>query len=107
MMGKSEIALALAAMNIACQNPQAWDRWQTEHNKRDVILEFPLGELMNPAIAGFVWAWKMQGRIEVCAIPADAHFNAQGLEGMARVHTDLCVALMVWRDLPAHRCNIR
>ncbi len=83
-----------------------WERWQQEYGQRAAIVEFPLGELMNPRIAGFVWAWALSGRITTAPIPRGDRFNAQGLEGKARVRTDLTVALMIYGELPRCRCQV-
>ena len=82
-----------------------WGKWQGAYGDRMVWVEFPLGELMNPAIAGFVWAWAMQKRLVVGSIQEGDQFNAQGLEGKARVRTTLSTAL-VYRDLPPYRCQV-
>lgn len=69
-------------------------------------IEFPLGELMNDRIAGYVWAWKMRGMIRTAPISNSDQFNAQGLEGKCAVETDFLTAFNVWRDLPQFRCNV-
>jgi hypothetical protein len=84
----------------------ASDRWIAEHEQLARI-EFPAGELMNPEIAGYVWAWKMQGVIVTDGLSKADGFNAQGLEGKVVIHdARLTTALLVHRDLPVHRCNI-
>ena len=83
-----------------------WGKWQGAYGDRMVWVEFPLGELMNPAIAGFVWAWAMQKRLVVGSIQEGDQFNAQGLEGKVRVRTTLSTALLVYRDLPPYRCQV-
>ena len=83
-----------------------WGKWQGAYGDRMVWVEFPLGELMNPAIAGFVWAWAMQKRLVVGSIQEGDEFNAQGLEGKVRVRTTLSTALLVYRDLPPYRCQV-
>ena len=83
-----------------------WGKWQGAYGNRMAWVEFPLGELMNPAIAGFVWAWAMQKRLVVGSIREGDQFNAQGLEGKVRVRTTLSTALLVYRDLPPYRCQV-
>jgi len=83
-----------------------WGKWQGAYGDRMAWVEFPLGELMNPAIAGFVWAWAMQKRLVVGSIQEGDQFNAQGLEGKVRVRTTLSTALLVYRDLPPYRCQV-
>ena len=85
---------------------ERWGRWQEAFGDRIAWVEFPLGELMNPAIAGFAWAWAMQKRLIAGPIQAGDQFNAQGLEGKVRVHTTLSTALLVYRDLPPYRCQV-
>ncbi len=83
-----------------------WERWQQEYGQRAAIVEFPLGELMNPRIVGFAWAWALSGRVTTAPIRRGDRFNAQGLEGKARVRTDLTVALIVYGELPRCRCQV-
>ncbi len=83
-----------------------WGRWQEAYGDRMAWVEFPLGELTNTAIAGFVWAWAMQRRLIVGPIQEGDQFNAQGLEGKVRVRTTLSTALLVYRDLPPYRCQV-
>jgi hypothetical protein len=70
---------------------------------RPARLEFPLGELTNPRIAGFLWAWHMQGRLKTARLAASDRFNANGLEGKCVVPTLLSTALLAARELPPHR----
>jgi hypothetical protein len=85
---------------------RVWNRWERRFGEQAASVEFPLGELMNRRIAGFVWAWAMQERITTHAIQRGDQFNAQGLEGKARVGTTLSTALLVYDLLPAYRCQI-
>ena len=85
---------------------ERWRRWQEAYGDRLAWVEFPLGELMNPAIAGFAWAWAMQKRLIVGPIQEGDQFNAQGLEGKVCVPTTLSTALLVYRDLPPYRCQV-
>ena len=79
--------------------------WSYYH--QEAQLEFPLGELSNPNIAGFVWAWKMQARIETTEIAKDDRFNANGLEGKIIIRTTLSTALIAAGELPEHRSAIK
>lgn len=90
-----------------CGQSELWIKWANEQGDKPAIVEFPCGELFNESIAGFLWAWKMKGIIETCAIEKKDRFNANGLEGKVKVTTTLTVALLVWRDLPEHRCQVR
>jgi len=65
-------------------------------------LEFPLGELTNPRITGFLWAWQ-QGQLTTARITASDRFNANGLEGKCVVKTLLSTALLAARELPPYR----
>jgi hypothetical protein len=60
-------------------------------------LEFPLGELTNPGITGFILAWALQGVIRTTSITARDQFDAQGLEGKCVVETVLSSALLAAR----------
>jgi hypothetical protein len=70
---------------------------------RPARLEFPLGELTNPRITGFLWAWHMQGKLKTARIAASDRFNANGLEGKCVVPTLLSTALLAARELPSYR----
>jgi hypothetical protein len=90
-----------------------WERWQWAYGERAAWVEFPLGELMNPHITGFVWAWATLGGITSAPIQSEDRFNAQGLpvgplrgEGKVKVRTTLSTALLVYRELPPYRCQI-
>jgi len=85
----------------------AYQRWHAAIEKIPCVLEAPLGEITNPDIAGFVWAWGIQSAIETCRIEKADRFDAQGLEGKLRVHVALTTAVLVWRELPPHRRQIR
>jgi hypothetical protein len=76
-----------------------------EWYRERVYLEFPIGELAN----GFMTRLALCGRQEPIALPIETgdKFNAQGLEGKARVERDFFGALMAMRDiLPKHRGRI-
>lgn len=66
-------------------------------------LEFPLGEITNPGIAGFVLAWGLQRAIRATSISSRDQFDAQGLEGKCVVETLLSSALLAARALPPYR----
>jgi hypothetical protein len=70
---------------------------------RPARLEFPLGELTNPRLTGFLWAWCLQGRLQTTSIAAPDRFNAHGLEGKCVVSTQLSTALLAARELPPYR----
>jgi hypothetical protein len=91
----------------ACGHPELWDQWANAYGNKPAQLEFPLGELSNPGIAGFVWVWKMKGTIQTASIESDDQFNAQGLEGKIVIQTTLTTALLAYRELPEHRRAIR
>jgi hypothetical protein len=100
----------LAGMQLAARPglewTQRWDAWERQCGQREAWVEFPLGEFTNPAIAGFVWAWAVSRRLTTHAIQSGDRFDAQGLEGKARVITTLTTALLVYRELPPYRCQI-
>ena len=102
-----ETKLLIVEMETLC-NPITWDIWFNEKDgDRLATVEFPLGEIMNPRIEGFIWAWKMKGLLAPRDIESKDRFNAQGLEGKIVINTTLTTALLVYRDLPDHRCQIK
>lgn len=94
----------LSTLTKASQNGQ-WDSFFNQHNI-PALLEFPIGEMMNKKIEGFIFAWKLQNSITTKPIEKTDRFNAQGLEGKIRVMTSLITALLVYRELPKYRCQI-
>jgi len=106
-----ELQIAIAAMEAASAahltgDRGAFDRWLEAHGDAPARLEFPLGELMNEKILGFVWAWAMNGAVQTEGITAQDRFDAQGIEGKAVVEVQFVTALLVARDLPAHRVAV-
>ncbi len=86
-------------------------QWEVLHRKLsniDAILYLPLGEIANPKISGFVWAWNMQHRLgEPEDITEKDRFNAQGLEGKIKINCcTLMDALTIVRYLDNGRYNI-
>jgi hypothetical protein len=98
--------LALIAELEGAAIPDKWDNWHKAHSQ-EAMIEFPLGELFNGAIAGFLFAWKLQNRISTAKIEEADRFNAQGLEGKCRVVTTLVTALLAYRELPRFRRQLR
>jgi hypothetical protein len=107
---RRECERLLASMQFAARPgpewTQRWDAWERQCGQRETWVEFPLGELTNPAIAGFVWTWALSRRLTTHAIQRGDRFDAQGLEGKARAITTLATALLVYRELPPYRCQI-
>jgi len=106
-----ELQAQVAAMETASAahlagDHGAFDRWLEAYGDAPARLEFPLGELMNEKILGFVWAWGMSGAVQTEGITERDRFDAQGIEGKAVVETQLVTALLVARDLPAHRVAV-
>lgn len=67
-------------------------------------LEFPLGELTNPRLGGFVWTWHTSGKLHIARIRRSDCFNAQGLEGKCEaMPLALSTALLTARELPPYR----
>lgn len=98
-------ALLAELTNAAAEGPHAFNAFASTY-PYDARLEFPLGELTNPKIAGFVWAWGMKRVIYNERIRKGDRFNAQGLEGKAVVNTTFITALLVCQELPRYRCNV-
>jgi hypothetical protein len=83
------------------------NEWKTHKlDTIDCIVEFPLGELIDN-LAGLTWAWKMKG-IDLTPIPITDkdRFDAQGLEGKIRIHTNLSSAVTIYTQCTPHRCQI-
>lgn len=85
---------------------KTWESAYKKYTGQKAIIEFPVGELMNPKISGYVWTWGMTGKILLNPITEKDRFKAQGLEGKASVPTNLLTALLVWKELPEYRRQI-
>lgn len=105
-MRRVNLQQAFAEMEQANKSPQTWKRWHTLYGQKPARLEFPLGELMNEQIRGFVWAWGLLGKIETAAITKTDRFAAQGIEGKAVIHTTLSGALLAAQRLPRNRVAV-
>jgi len=101
------LALIAEAEEATCGGPGAWDIWHQDHVGIEAMIEFPLGELFNEGIAGFLFAWKLQNRISTARIEKSDRFNAQGIEGKCQVVTTLVTALLAYRELPKYRRQLR
>ena len=105
-IGRDKLKKLMTEMGWACARGDTarWRTWYDQASRRRVELAFPLGELTNPRIAGFVWAWQKTGRLNTTGkLTKRDGFIAQGLEGKAIVKTNLVTALLVCRELPAYR----
>jgi len=75
--------------------------------EEEVRLDMPLGELANPAIAGLVLAWKMQGIPMIFGEITDQHqLNAQGLEGLVSMPMRLAMTLLAATMVDLNRMDI-
>lgn len=73
----------------------------------EVRLDMPLGELANPAIAGLVLAWQMQGIPMAFGEITDQHqLNAQGLEGLVSMPMRLAMTLLAATMVDLNRMDI-
>lgn len=86
---------------------KVWQAFYEAYLTRDAEIHLPLGELMNPKIAGFLWAWKMKGQLSPVGLTGKEGLNAQGLEGKVVIHTLLSTALIVWREVAPYRVAIK
>ena len=79
-------------------DPSKWYR-------REVILEFPTGEIAKDMLTTMALLGRRD--YETAVIDGSEQWNAQGLEGKIRVRKELLAALMNLRDiLPEHRGRI-
>ena len=83
-----------------------FDKYYWDYRKQKALIEFPLGELMNPNIGGYIWAWHMKGIIKTAPITEKDRFMAQGLEGKTSIPVDLFTALLAYKELPRFRRQI-
>lgn len=107
ILTEKEIAMMLLELEEAGgKGESAWNRVWNQYTQRKALLEFPLGEVMNPKISGYAWAWNMRKILKTKAITEKDRFEAQGLEGKVSVQIPLLSALLAWRELPEHRRQI-
>ena len=83
-----------------------FDKYYWGYRKQKALIEFPLGELMNPNIRGYIWAWHMKGIIKTGRITEKDIFKAHGIEGKASIPVDLFTALLAYKELPRFRRQI-
>lgn len=98
----------LAAMYTESETWARADAFQEARRKTYAELVLPNGELCNPAIAGFVWAWSAKRVIEhlkngEATDRVITGLEAQGLEGFSRVRLPYNTALLVAQFLPRRR----
>jgi hypothetical protein len=75
--------------------------------EEEVRVDLPLGELLNPAIAGLVIGWKMQCLPMATGPITDQHqFNAQGLEGLVSITMCLAMALLTATKVGRYRMEV-
>ena len=106
-LSDNKIKSLLAAMEDAASGGDStFAPWYNKHGLTPVKLEFPGGELHNPALAGWLMAWQATNRVTPSRLAPQDRFSAQGLEGKITVSTTLVPALLAWRELPEHRRQI-
>ena len=104
---KKAQALVNAMSEASVGGPKTFDPFYADNGLSGrAWVEFPLGELTNRNIAGFVGVWASKGLIKDYPIDKTDRFNAQGLEGKIRIATTLATALLVYRELPPNRCQL-
>lgn len=86
----------------ACGQPTP-PKQVTAYYHQAAVLEFPLGEVTNRALAGFLFVWYHQNKIKIQPITQKDRFDAQGLEGKCVVETTLWTALVAADALPQYR----
>jgi hypothetical protein len=69
-------------------------------------IEFPLGELTNPAIQPLILIWSSQNAIRLARIQKKDQFDAQGLEGKCIVSTTVLIALTAARVISPYRRTV-
>ena len=86
------------------------DEQQAFYDRLDAIactIAFPLGELLNPKLAGYFWALSIKGLPKPRPITNKYTFGTQGLEGCMEVDEPLPLALLLWREATTpYRLNI-
>jgi hypothetical protein len=102
-----QVQTRIEAMQRAALGGAMWDAHYDALIAEKCRLLLPLGELLNPAIAGHVFAWQLCGALPAPgAIPDGAGLNAQGIEGAVAIQTDLFTALRVAAEVGPGRCSI-
>lgn len=96
---KELIAAIVEMKNTGLAN---WQAWYDENDTKPARLEFPSGEIANPGIGGFIWAWRKRGILSPQRIEKRDRFNAQGLEGKIVIRLSFSAALLAAKELPAH-----
>ena len=75
--------------------------------EEEVRLDMPLGELLNPDLAGLVMAWKFQCLPMVTGSITDQHqLDAQGMEGLVSITMRLAMALLTATKVELNRMDV-
>lgn len=107
ILGKKEIETMLVELQeAAVMGENSWNRLSGKYTGRKALFEFPLGEMMNPKVGGYIGVWGLRNMIQTKPITEKDRFKAQGLEGKASVPMTLLVALFAWGEFPEHRRQI-
>lgn len=86
---------------VASQTAGDSDEWRAWHAlfSRPARVLLPLGELANPAMAGFVRGWFLDGRLPALRhIAGDEQLGTQGIGRYVEVDTLLVTALLAARE---------
>lgn len=101
---KQIAALIFEAERKSKGDSQSWAEFHKRWTRTKMRLEFPSGEITNPAIAGYLFAWRMTNELQLgLPITGKEQFSAQGLEGKVAVETDALTAVLAYRELPERR----
>ncbi len=82
------------------------DAFYQRHLQVACKVTMPLGELLNPNLAGYVWAWRLKGCVHPEPITERHRFNANGLEGCFTLDQMLSTAILIYRETTPDRINI-
>jgi len=100
---QEKINLLLIERSAASKDPKIWEKFYDKENC-PVILEAPLGALLNEKISGYVMAWNFKKGIQVPAMFGDR--KNQAIEGNFSVETSLISALNVITEIGKINCSI-
>lgn len=103
---KTVKAMIAGMVEAAAAASGTWDTWHARHCQVDAVLEMPIGDLLNPAIQGYVWTWNMKKAITTARIEKGDRLAANGLGGKVVVRTTLITALLAAKELPDYHYRI-
>ena len=90
---------------------KTFEPWYNTIGRTPTVLEFPSHIIAEPEaierMGGFLYAWRIQGKITLSHLEKTDRFPVQGLERKISIALPLSTALLCWVELPDQCRQIR